>query len=196
MSVPLEHAWTHHESPVDETEFTPWAEPGWLAHNGQSPEVAVVDFARHLIRMMQPLFVIETGVGQGYMTRAIVPALSGESRFVAFESDDEWRKMLWPLEFWNHRPHTTLSDRPTPSLDELATADLCLIDSEFDFRFPEIRLWDEYAKPGAVAVIHDTADRDATVHQQMRRFIGDLGMTGVFLNNPRGCFMAVQPKEK
>ena len=192
--IPEAHAWNEHQSPVDETEFTPWAQPGWLAHNGQSPEVAVVDFVRHLIRMMQPLFVIETGVGQGYMTRGIVPAMNGTCRFVAFESDDEWRRMLWPLEFWNDRPHTTLSDRPTPTVEELATADLCVLDSEFFWRAEEIRAWNQYAKAGAVAVIHDTADRDDTVHQEVRRLITDLGMTGVFLNNPRGCFMAVQPQ--
>jgi hypothetical protein len=56
--------------------------------------------------------------------------------------------------------------------------------------------WDLYAKPGAVALIHDTADRDETVHQTVRELIQDLGMTGVFLNNPRGCFMAVQPQKE
>ncbi len=196
--IPEYHAWNEHQPAVDEQEFTPWAEPGWLAHNGQSPEVAVCDFVRVLIRMMCPQFVIETGVGQGYMTRTIVSALRDEDQLLlAFESDDDWRAMMYPHQFWtDYQARVSLAFRGTPIADDFAAADLSIIDSEFEFRFPEIRLWNEFAKPGAVAVIHDTADRDDTVHQQMRRFIGDLGMTGVFLNNPRGCFLAVQPAKE
>ncbi len=196
--IPEYHAWNEHQPAVDEQQFTPWAEPGWLAHNGQSPEVAVCDFVRVLVRMLRPQLVIETGIGQGYMTRTIASALSGDQLLLAFESDDDWRAMLYPLQFWTDRQaNVSLAFRGTLIPDDVVDADLSIIDSEFEFRFPEIRLWHEHAKPGAVAVIHDTADRDATVHQQMRRFIGDLGMTGVFLNNPRGCFLAVQPaKEK
>ena len=47
--IPEYHAWNEHQPAVDEQQFTPWAEPGWLAHNGQSPEVAVCDFVRVLI---------------------------------------------------------------------------------------------------------------------------------------------------
>ncbi len=194
--IPEQTAWTTFEEAVDEQQFTPSAQPGWLAHNGQSPEVAVCDFVSKLIRMMQPKLVVETGVGQGYMTRTIVTALNG-GHLVAFESDDEWRQMLWGQQFWVDRRFVAeLSPLPTPLHSDFVSADLAILDSEFDHRFPEIRLWNEYARPGSVALIHDTADSDGTVHQMMRAFIGDLGMTGVFLNNPRGCFLAVQPKEK
>lgn len=194
MSVPEVTAWTEYEETVDEQTFTPWAEKGWLAHNGQSPEVAVCDFVRTLVRMMQPQLVIETGVGQGYMTRTIAQALSGsEGKLVAFESDDDWRTMLYQQGFWRDREHTTsLSPHFTPPVELMAVADLTIIDSDFSVRFEEITLWDLWAKPGAVALIHDTADRDETVHQSVRELIRALGMTGVFLNNPRGCFMAVQ----
>jgi hypothetical protein len=193
MTVPLDNAWNQAQLVVDEQEFTPWAQPGWLAHNGQSPEVAVMDFARTLVRMMNPSLVIETGVGQGYMTRSIAAALN-DGCLVAFESDDEWRDMMWPLEFWRFRNNTQLSPNPMPTAEQLAAADLCVFDSDFHYRFIEITTWSEVAQPGAVALIHDTSDRDGTVHQTVRELIGDLGMTGVFLQNPRGCFMAVQPQ--
>lgn len=191
------NAWDDFQELVDETEFTPWAEKGWVSHNGQSPEVAVVDFVRNLIRMMQPALVVETGVGQGYTTRTIAIALQGKGNLVAFESDDDWRAMAAAQDFWYFRSNVaTLSPFHTPPSDLMAVADLCVIDSDFSVRFDEIVLWDLYAKPGAVALIHDTADRDGTVHQSVRETIVELGMTGVFLHNPRGCFFAVQPKEK
>lgn len=193
MSVPEQTAWTEYEPAVDEQAFTPWAKPGWLAHNGQSPEVAVVDFVVKLVRMMQPEFVVETGVGQGYMTRAL--AATGVE-LVAYESDDEWRHMLWTQDFWRHRSKVMLAPDPTPSDAALEIADLAILDSEFVVRFDEIRRWHDIAKPGAVAIVHDTSDREGTIHKSVRELIQDLGMTGVFLNNPRGCFMAVQPKEK
>ncbi len=197
MTVPLENAWVEYQPVVDETVFTPWAEKGWLAHNGQSPEVAVMDFVRNLVRMMQPQLVIETGVGQGYMTRTIASALR-DGKLIAFESDNGWRDMIWNQHFWTDRSAVaSIAQHPSPIAAEIAQADLCIFDSEWEYRFDEIRLWHEHAKPGAVAIVHDTSDRDGTIHQTLRELITeDLGMTGVFLNNPRGCFMAVQPMEK
>jgi len=195
--IPAEHAWNEHQDTVDETVFTPWADKGWLSHNGQSPEVAVCDFVRTLVRMMQPNAVIETGVGQGYMTRTIASALEKVGKLVAFESDDDWRHMIAAQEFWFERKTVaTLSPHHTPSAEAMALADLCVFDSDFDVRVDEIVLWDLWAKPGSVALVHDTMDREETSHKLVSELIQDLGMTGVFLNNPRGCFLAVQPKEK
>ncbi len=196
--IPEANGWTDFEEAVDEQTFTPWADKGWLAHNGQSPEIAVCDFVSSLVRMMQPKVVIETGVGQGYVTRVIASALEGRGgHLFAFESDDWWREMMVGQYFWVERKQVaTLSQLVTPPVELIVAADLAVIDSDFDFRFAEIEWWNEYAKPGAVALIHDTADRDGTVHQSVRGLITELGMTGVFLQNPRGAFMAVQPKEK
>lgn len=190
------NAWNEFQVAVDETEFTPWAEKGWLSHNGQSPEIAVVDFIRNLVRMMVPAVTVETGVGQGYMTRTIASALERRGKLVAFESDDDWRAMIASQFFWtDRRAVATLSPLFTPPAELLAVADLCVIDSDFSVRFDEIVLWHTWAKEGALALIHDTADRDETVHQSIRGLIVSLGMSGVFLNNPRGCFMAVKAKE-
>ncbi len=196
--IPEYHAWIEHQEAVDETEFTPWAEKGWLAHNGQSPEIAVCDFVRTLVRMMQPQLVIETGVGQGYMTRTIASALSESGgKLVAFESDDDWRAMLYEQTFWFDRERVaSLSPHFTPPVELVAVADLCVFDSDFDVRMAEIALWDLWAKAGAAALVHDTMDREGTSHSLVRELIQDLGMTGVFLNNPRGCFLAVQPAKE
>ena len=197
MSKAMIDAWTQATQLVDETEFTPWAEEGWLAWNGQSPEMAVCGFVQSLIQMTQPKLIVETGVGQGYMTRAIVQVLTADQELVAYESDDDWRAAMWTLPFWtDNRFNTTLAEDPSPGLFVTAAADLCVFDSDWEWRFAEVKLWNRYAKPGSVAIIHDTNDEPDTIHRELRELILELGMTGVFLNNPRGCFMAVQPKEK
>ncbi len=77
----------------------------------------------------------------------------------------------------------------------LEKADLCVFDSDWEIRFEEVRLWNECAKPDAVAIIHDTANQPDTIHASLRDLIWELDMNGVFLKNPRGCFMAVQGKD-
>lgn len=197
MSEPVVLAWDRHQTIVDETEFTPGATEGWHSWNGQSPEKEVCAFVQSLCVMMQPRLVIETGVGQGYMTRTLAPVLGDHQMLIAYESDDEWRAAMWNLSFWREQHgRVQLSHNPTPLEGDMAAADLCILDSEFKIRFDEIQSWNENAKPGAVALIHDTADRPDTIHQSVRDLIGDLGMTGVFLQNPRGCFLAVQGREK
>lgn len=195
--MPTVTAWEQERDLVDESTFTPDAPEGWLSWNGQSPELSVCAFVHSLVTMMRPRLVIETGVGQGYMTRTIVPLLDDGQQLIAFESDGAWREALWTLPFWTeHRFTVQLSGLSSPERIDISVADLCVFDSDFEHRFSEIRQWHTWAKPGAVALIHDTAEREGTIHQSVRDLIGDLGMTGVFLNNPRGCFMAVQPKEK
>ena len=98
--------------------------------------------------------------------------------------------------FWeDNRFVASISPKPTPGWQAFEQADLCVIDSGFDYRFAEIELWHQSAKPGAVALIHDTGEQhhDQTVHVQIKEWIVRLGMTGFFLHNPRGCFVAVQP---
>jgi hypothetical protein len=180
---------------IDEIEFTPWAEPGWLSYNGMSPEVDVCEFFAMLVRLMKPTLVVETGVGQGYMTRAIIPQLSDGQMLLAYESDDVWRHEMEQRAFWFTNKHlATLAPEMSPPAAVLAGADLCFFDSDFPFRLLEIPLWYDNAKRGAVALIHDTGERHeaVTLHATVKELIVELEMDGFFLHNPRGCFVAVK----
>lgn len=193
MSKAMTDAWMNATPLVDETEFTPWAEEGWLAWNGQSPEMAVCGFVQSLVQMMQPQLIIETGVGQGYMTRAIALVLEGDQTLISYESDADWRSSIWQLPFWQENRFTvTLAADPTPTPDDIGAADLIVLDSDWEIRFPELETWFTHAKQGAVAVIHDVSGQPDTIHQSMRDFIQRLGITGFYLRNPRGCFVAVK----
>jgi hypothetical protein len=127
------------------------------------------------------------------MTRAIVEMLNEDECLIAYESDDGWREAMWSLPFWTENSHLVrLSSFATPCPAFLAEADLCVFDSDWGVRFAEIDLWQKYAKPGAVAVIHDTAEQPETIHLTLHEMIVELELTGFPLRNPRGCFVAVQ----
>lgn len=192
MTVDLS-AWQGNAAVEDEQGFTPWADSGWFSYNGASPEVEIIEFFARLVRLLQPALVVETGVGQGYMTRAIVAQLAVGQRLLAHESSDEWRDALAPLPFWNeHAEIAELSATAVPT--SFGEADLCFLDSDFPIRIAETALWNAQAKPGAVALIHDTGHNhdETTFHSALKETIVSLGMKGVFLSNPRGAFLALK----
>jgi hypothetical protein len=186
----LLRAWRRESKTRDEQEFTPWAEPGWASWSAKSPEVDVCEFAGLLVRMLRPKVVIETGVGQGYLTRRIAKHLDG-ARLVCFEADPVVRADVRKLPFFDQRNHEC-RDSASPSRDDFAHADLSILDSDFPVRFDEVRSWWENAGNGAVAFFHDCGNGHGpeTGHAALASLIQTLGIPGVFLRNPRGSFLA------
>jgi O-methyltransferase len=107
------HAWTAEPPPGDEADYTPVRPDHWHSWNGMSAELEFCEFGAALVRLLQPRLVLETGVGQGYMTRRLAEALPSDAKLVAYESHDEWRAELAKLDFWNE--DVELADSPTPS---------------------------------------------------------------------------------
>jgi hypothetical protein len=98
---PLLTSWLEEPGLGEETKHTPWATPGWPAWNAMSPELEFCEFAGVLARMIEPSFVIETGVGQGFTTRRIAVRLGPDQRLLAFEDDITLRGHLARLPFFN-----------------------------------------------------------------------------------------------
>ena len=184
--TPLLKSWYQEPETVDEKEFTPWAESGWPAWNGMSPEKDVCDFVGILVAGLKPNVVIETGVGQGFTTRRIIANL-GQATFFAFESDDEFRQGLLTVDLV--KPY--IEPERSPSPEDFAIADLTILDSDWPDRFQELEDWTKYAKPGSFIFTHDTGNghHPATGHMQQRRLIEKLGINGIHLPNPRGSFL-------
>lgn len=193
--TPQAHAWRlPYDQPLyDEQNFTPWAKPGWNAWNGMSPEAEIVQFAAGLVRLIKPALVVETGVGQGYMTRAIARVLSGRQRILCYESDRDWKALVAQQDFWSGK-NVELATDDTPPASVFSKADFVWLDSDFAFRLDEIERWHQHAKPRSVVLIHDTGERHAavTMHQTVKEKILALGLQGLFLHNPRGSFLAVK----
>lgn len=165
---------------LDEQTFTPWAQPGWLCWDSHSPERDFCAFAGLLQRMLQPAVTLETGVGVGRLTSYLDMHIG---TYLGFESDPEWR----------YPPADP--DLPTPTAEQMAAADLVILDSEPEHRLSEIARWVEHGKPGSVCVVHDCGNGHAagTVHDLLGRTVEATGLPGLRLKNPRGGWIGWRP---
>ena len=159
-----------------------------------SPEKEFCDFVAQLIELTRPSEVIETGTGQGFLTRRIKPRPGEARRLTCFESHPVWREAMASLPFFDGE-QCALSPNPTPSEAEFATAGVSVLDSKIKFRPSELEAWWRSAPSGALVVVHDASRRhDADPsHALMTRLITELGIPGFFLENPRGGFVGVKP---
>ena len=187
-------AWREEPPVVEESMYTTWAKAGWHSWNNMSPELEFCSFACDLARMVEPSLVIETGTGQGFLTRRLIASLGEGQRLTCFEGDPTWRQALAWLPFFED-PRCELSTSDTPSRDELAAAGLCILDSSFPLRRKELEQWSQSAPDRAVVLVHDAGNRhpDWTPHAELARLIEQLAIPGVFLRNPRGGFLGVKP---
>jgi hypothetical protein len=190
---PLLVPWLAEPAPLDESQYTPWAEAGWLAWNAMSPELAFCDFAGALMRLLRPALVVETGVGQGFVTRRLAAHLGPDQRLLAFEEDVAIRHDLSRLPFFAD-PHRFIGSTGSPTSADLAQADFTVLDSEIPFRIEELDRWIASAPTGAVLLVHDGGNGHGpeTPHHLIRSHIEERALDGVFLSNPRGAFLGIK----
>lgn len=190
----LSDSWRSEPVPEDDARFITWAEPGWHSWNLASPEREFCDFVTAVVTMLRPIHVVETGTGQGFVTRRVAAALYGNAKLVSYEQNDDWRAKLALLDFFDGN-RVSLSESPTPSAADLRTAELTVLDSDGPLRLEELRLWASTAPPGAALIAHDAGNGhpECSHHAALARAIGELGITGLFLRNARGSFLGVRP---
>lgn len=165
----------------DETEFTPHAEVGWASWDAYSPEQDFCRWVGAMQRILRPAVVLETGVGIGRITMHLDLDVCF---FLGFESDPNWR-----------RPPAD-PEQATPNAEQMATADLVILDSDPDYRIPETEMWIAHGKPQSVCIAHDCGNGHPPgwpFHHEMRRLVTDAEIPGVFTRNPRGGWMGIHP---
>lgn len=169
--------WRQEPALVEESEFTPWADPGWLAWNQHAVEYQIAEFIGKLVPVIGPSRVIETGVGQGFITRRY------QTHRMLFESDDAWRYQLQGI--------CDIDGRPTFTAAEIRHTDFTILDSNFPIRFAELFLWFDQAKEGAWLFVHDTGTKHpaGTAYQVLHGMVASLGLPGFWLDNPRGAWI-------
>jgi methyltransferase family protein len=189
----LLEAWQSESSKQDEKEYTPWADPGWLSWNAMSPEEGFCWFVASLVGMLKPEVIIETGVGQGYVTRRVYEQLQEGQQLLCFESDARLRDGLRKIPFFS-KDNVHLASSSTPSAKDMFVANLVILDSDFGERYAELRLWRDNAQPGSVVLVHDCGNGHGpeTGHAMLAASIKDLGLHGVSFKNPRGSFLGIK----
>lgn len=184
--------WTNEPAPKDEGRKTTGGD-GWNSWNGKAPEAEFCEFAGALVRLLHPARIIETGMGGGFTTRRVLKAMGDggwDARFDGYEADDEFREAT-RRHAWNG---LIVADEPTPTRDDVAAADLLILDSASPWRNQEFRQWVTLGKPGSYCLMHDVdPTRDpGTVQHSMGRLVE--GVTpGILLGNPRGGWLGRHP---
>lgn len=172
-----------------ENKWTEWG-AGWTATSGKAQEQEFSNFLVSLIKLNRPKTIIETGIGDGLTTKKLVAAsktIEG-CLYTAFESDDAFRRQAKVC-------GCVVSKLATPSAEQMANADLVVLDSEPAIRKQEIELWWRHGRPGSTLVVHDVSERHSTdtIHRQLFDFVNSIGINGAVLHNPRGGFVATKP---
>lgn len=174
-----------------EREPEPRAEARWnrlggdyLAWNAYSPEVVFCELVGAMVAIARPALVVETGVGQGYVTRRILRALPRGSRYIGFESDERWRRQAGA-----HLPR--IATTPSPDVGLLASADLVVLDSDPPLRQEELRGWISAGRPGSLAIVHDVIPGHHGLKRELAELLAPLG--GLFTPNPRGGWIGRHP---
>lgn len=165
---------------VDERQFTPWAQAGWASWDAWSPEFEFCRFVAVMQRMLSPRVTLETGVGAGTLTGFLDVQ---DGAYAGFEADPRWR-----------RP-PAYPDRTGPSISEMRTADLVVLDSNPPHRMREIEMWAEDGMAGSVCIVHDCGNGHGagSVHAAVRAAVEATGIRGVYLANPRGGWVGQHP---
>ncbi|MGZ4257846.1 MAG: class I SAM-dependent methyltransferase, partial [Gaiellaceae bacterium] len=186
--------WAAEPELQDEALNTPWADAGWHSWNDMSPELELCDALVSLVVAFRPTRIIETGTGQGFLTRRVASVLRDHQTLTCFESDPTWREALMSLPFFDgHR--CVISPHDSPRTAELASADFTCLDADFPHRLLEIQRWWQAAAEGALVFVHDAGNGHGpdTPHAIVRAKIVELSIPGFFLANPRGAFIGVKP---
>ena len=169
--------------------YTNWGN-GWTTTSGKAQEQEFSNFLVSLIKLNRPKTIIETGIGDGLTTRKLVAAAkSVDALYTAFEHDEKYRKTAKVC-------GCVVSNLPTPTAEQIANADLVILDSITSYREKEIELWLENGRAGSTMVVHDVSERhdEDKIHRRLFDFIESKGIRGTFLHNPRGGFIASKPK--
>lgn len=197
--------WLVGEGPLmPERDFTPWAHPGWKAWNGHAVEAQVAYFLQELTegivsRSSEGVIVVETGTGQGFVTRRIASALDhSRDTLLCFESDVEWRsRLLSEMSFFEtydslHDGPLLAEHHPTPQCFHFDRADLVILDSMDPLRMAELCMWAALAKPDSYLFLHDAGMSHPSWdgHYTLAQLVRTLQIPGMWLENPRGGFIA------
>lgn len=184
-----DNAWIEEDELVDEFEFSQ-IKHGFHAWNIMSPELEFCNVAAAVVETLPDnAFIIETGMGQGYVTRRILEVLKPTQMFASWDTDQYWVNLAYETKSQEAFVHI-LPGSPIP--EDIAIASLLILDSEMGTRMYEFDIWWRRAIPGSLVLIHDTypySIEDRTIMS----FIKRRDIQGWHFTNPRGSFLGVHP---
>ena len=185
--------WVKEEELQDEWNFSQ-IKKGWHAWNIMSPELEFCYLAAAVADSLpEGSLVIETGMGQGYVTRRLMTATENKE-FWVYETDPVFIDLA---EVGTDEAGYTppIIKQGSPSLDEFRAADFVVLDSDTRYRTTELLSWIAAANYGSMVLIHDTFHHrkiDNQITSAIKRHEDRL--SGCYFPNPRGCYLGARVK--
>lgn len=166
------------------------------AWNNMAPELEFCERVAEEASKVHPNgLIVETGLGQGFVTRRVLEVLEERPQYVVFDTDERWHDYLlkgfkgrkWP---WPNLPYFTVGKLGGFYCMQ---ADLVILDSDTSVRQDEFLSWEQHGKSGSVCIIHDTYHRTqppGEITSWVRRL---KHWTVEWLDNPRGGAIVIHP---
>ena len=105
-------------------------------------------YVRRLQDEREDLVIIETGVGQGYLTRRLAPLMRPErDLYWAYEPHHAHRQEIAIRDFWLKNLTACIKEHPTPEHHEMAAADLIIVNTPPPWCMAEYFLWQAVKQP-------------------------------------------------
>lgn len=144
----------------------PWDEP-------EDIPVSLEAVVAQLQEERSDLVIIETGIGQGHITRRLAPLMRPEhDLYWCYEPDDAHRQEITIRDFWVDHLSSCIKQHPTPDHNEMGTADLVIVGSPHPWRLAERYLWEAVQRPDSAFLFTDDL---GDPHLQGSRFRGPGG---------------------
>jgi hypothetical protein len=170
----------------------PWIEEPELIKEGDchswnmmSPELEFCQYVQDQVAQLtteskEAIWVVETGVGQGFVTRRILEVLRDKDEYWGYETDQYFLDLI-PDKLYAQPGFY----KGSPTVGVLQKADLVILDSEVNTRLTELSLWRREGKLGSQLIIHDVPE-PLGFKSPLQSAVFKLGFPGHFLRNPRG----------
>ena len=168
-------------------------------HTGEriwDPMSADVGFCNYVVDVLSELqwqhpdglHVVESGIGQGFITRRIFRGLrDDEDSYLGFDMDPYFLEIIPTEEITFNRAIVV----GFAVEEAVAMADLLVLDSDMKVRPLELQTWLLYGKPGSHLVIHDTPQM--VTPSGLTAIIEGSGISGFYTSNYRGGWHGIHP---
>lgn len=135
----------------------------------------IQSYVRHL-QETRRLVIIETGIGQGYLTRRVAPMMRPEDDlYWAYEPHHPERQEIAIRDFWLKNLTACIKEYPTPEHHELAAADLVIVNTPVPWSLAEYYLWQAVRKPDSLMLTVAPVS-----HQELTPDVAGVGDIEVF----------------
>ncbi len=180
--------WVEEEPLVDEVKFSDKV-TGFNAWNIMSPELEFCNVAKYVTESLpNEAYIIETGMGQGYVTRRILEAMNDTQEFIAFDHQERWLSLITDVPEYPVF-HYELGQ---PDYSDMIRVDFLVLDSELSRRMGEMNLWLHHSPSWSLLLVHDTFHHSIE-DGAITKFIKRHNLQGWWFDNPRGSFLGVKP---